>query len=129
MNTPLPDLTWIITQDDNQFSIEQVGSFKSPPKEVYNLDGTQKITEITDSHPPRTITRSAKWLNDGQVLELTTLSVSRGDSVTKPITFVVKDQLELAEGGNVLRVRRTVSIPDLGSSVKIQEIKFIFYKK
>lgn len=129
MKAPLPDLTWIITQDDNQLSIEPVGSRKSTPKEIYKLDGSQTITEITDRHPRSTITRSAKWLNDGQILELTNMNVSGGDSVTKPTTLIVKDQLELAEGGDKLNVRRKVTIPPFTTEIKIAEIKFTFHKK
>jgi len=124
MKAPLPDLAWIITQDDKQISIRPtVGR-----KDIYNLDGTQTITEANDSHPPKTYTSRAKWLNDGKILELTMVSVSRGDIVIKPITLIVKDQLELADDGNQLKVYRTVEAHQEAITLNFQEIRFTFYK-
>ena len=129
MKTPLPELTWIITQDDNQLSVESVGSSTSTSKEIYKLDGTKTITESTHSHPPRKVTRSAKWLSHGKMLELTMESVSRGDTVTKPIILIVKDKLELSEDGKVLRVHRTAEGQQEAISFNFQEIRFTFYNK
>ena len=125
MKAPLPDLAWTITQDDKQISIKPTAG----PEDVYNLDGTQTITEANDSHPPKTYTRRAKWLNDGKILELTKVSVSRGDVVTKPITLIIRDQLELADSGNRLKVYRTVEARQEAITLNFQEIRFTFYKR
>src|SRR5262245_62791187 len=61
--SPLPDLTWVITQDGNQLSIKPVGSRKPTPEEIYKFDGTETVTEFTNSNPPYKVTRSARWLN------------------------------------------------------------------
>ncbi len=125
MKTPLPGLAWIITQDDRRISIKPTAG----REEVYNLDGTQSITEADDSHPPKTYTRKAKWLNGGKILELTRVSVSRGDIVTKPVALIVKDQLELEDSGNKLKVYRTVEARQEAITLNFREMRFTFYKK
>jgi len=127
--SPLPDLTWVITQDGNQISIKPVGSRKPTPEEIYKFDGTETVSEITNSNPPYKVTRSARWLNEGKALELISVEVDRGDIVNKPISLTIKDKLELAESGNVLMVYRTVEARQETIVFNFKKIRFTFYKK
>src|SRR5262245_20999706 len=130
MKTPLPSLTWIITQDENQVSVESKGeSGKAITKDVYNLDGTETKSESSNSNPPQKHVRKARWLNDGKILELVTTSKTPDDGVTASITLIVTDQWELSAGGKELKVHRIVEATQRDIKLNFREIRFTFYKQ
>ncbi len=130
MKTPLPALTWTITQDENQLAIEFKGdSGKTIPKHIYKLDGTETKSESSNSNPPQKHVRKARWLNGGKTLELVTKSQTPGDGVTASITLNITEQWELSDDGKELRVYRTVEATQGEIKLNFMEIRFTFHKQ
>jgi hypothetical protein len=130
MKTPLPSLTWIITQDENQLSVESTdGSGKTVSREVYKLDGTEIAGENSNSNPPRKFVRKANWLSGEKTLELVTKSQTPGDGVTASITMIIRDQWELSADGKELKVHRTVEATQGDIKLNFREIRFTFHKQ
>lgn len=79
------------------------------PHATYRLDGKETTLEMTE-RMPGTVALKAKWKNAGQVLDLTTtryVTTPQGDD----LTLTTKEQWELAEGGKLLKIRRTMETP------------------
>ena len=106
------DITWVITQDDKQLSYDTKvvveGQERPAQNYVYKLDGTETTAEMTGRMPGKA-TRTAKWTNDGKVLELK--QVQKGNFQGTDVTITSTDHWELADGGKTLKVHRAIESP------------------
>ena len=106
------DITWVITQDDKQLSYDTKvvldGQERPPQNYVYKLDGSETTAEMTGRMPGKA-TRTAKWTNDGKVLELK--QVQKGNFQGTDVTITTTDHWELADGGKTLKVHRAIESP------------------
>jgi hypothetical protein len=110
-------VTWTITQDDKQISIETKVSGGQPPAgggsgggggqgrgpagpQTYTLDGKEVTTEAMGG----TATMKATWSSDGKTLELT--SVRAGSFNGNEFKATATDKLSLSGDGKVLTVNR-----------------------
>jgi hypothetical protein len=109
-------VTWTITQDDKQISIETKVSGGQPPAggggggggqgrgpagpQTYTLDGKEVTTEAMGG----TATMKATWSTDGKTLELS--SVRAGSFNGNDFKATAVDKLSLSGDGKVLTVNR-----------------------
>jgi hypothetical protein len=113
-----------ITQDDKQVTIENktmVGGQERAQTFTYKLDGSESVVDVPGRMPSKA-TLKAKWMGDGKILELNSvrnLTIQGND-----VTITTKQHLELADGGKVLKIHRTIDSPQ-GSL----EAKLTFNKK
>ncbi|HEY7543995.1 MAG TPA: hypothetical protein VID27_03890 [Blastocatellia bacterium] len=118
-------ITWIITQDDKQISIQAKrnppGQMGDQPPTVYTLDGSETVSDITGRMTGKA-KRKAKWLDGGKILELN--QVSDLEFQGNAFQATQTDHLELAEGGKVLKVHRVGENPR-GKT----DIKYVFNKQ
>ncbi|HSE99087.1 MAG TPA: hypothetical protein VLD57_12535 [Blastocatellia bacterium] len=121
----IDSLTWVITQNDKQLTVESVavaqGQERPAQKITYNLDGSETTAELT-GRMTGTAKMKAKWLDGGKMLELHT--VRNVNAQGNEITITTKEHWELAEDGKVLKVHRTNESPQ-----GTQESKLTFTKK
>jgi hypothetical protein len=121
----IESLTWVVTQDDKHLTLETKavagGEERPAQKSTYNLDGSATTVE-TGGRMPGKATLTAKWLDDGKILELQ--SVRNVNMQGNDVTITTKEHWELAEGGKVLKVHRTSETPR-GS----QESKMVFTRQ
>jgi hypothetical protein len=111
-------VTWTITQDDKQISIESKVTGGQPPAggggggggggqgrgaggpQTYTLDGKEVTTEAMGG----TATMKATWSSDGKTLELS--SVRAGSFNGNDFKATAVDKLSLSSDGKVLTVNR-----------------------
>jgi hypothetical protein len=119
------DITWVVTQDDKQITIESkvvVGGQERPAQTAtYKLDGSETTAEVSGRMPGKA-TRKAKWMDGGKMLELT--QVLNANFQGNDVTITTKEHWELADGGKVLKVHRSQETPR-----GTQETSFVFNKK
>lgn len=129
----LKGATWTVTQDDKQISREQkldmaegggpggggrgFGMGGGGPLTA-KLDGSETITETQRGKS----TTKAKWLNDGKILEITT--VLSGEFQGNAFTMTTTEHWELADEGKTLKVHRKSESPR-----GPQESTWVFTKK
>jgi hypothetical protein len=124
MMANVESVIWIVTQDDKKLTLETktvAAGQESSQTYTYNLDGTETTAEIAGRMPGKA-TLKAKWLDDGKILELT--SVRQASFQGNEFTITTREHWELAEDGKVLKVHRVTESPR-GS----QETKLVFTKK
>jgi len=118
-------LTWVVTQDDKQLTVETKtvagGQERPAQKYTYNLDGSETTAEMGGRMPGKA-TLKAKWMDGGKGLELQ--AVRNINAQGNEFTVTTKEHWELAEGGKVLKVHRVSETPQ-GS----QESKLTFTKQ
>jgi len=106
------DITWVITQDDKQLSYDAKvvvdGQERPAQNYVYKLDGSETTAEMTGRMPGKA-TRTAKWTNDGKVLELK--QVQKVNVQGNDVTINVTEHWELADGGKTLKAHRVTETP------------------
>ncbi len=73
------------------------------PRVIYSLDGK-------DSKLDPTISLKAKWSKDGKTLDLAIIQ-KQSDSSGQTLTVTTKERWTLAEGGDALKVQRSVGAP------------------
>jgi hypothetical protein len=119
------DITMVVTQDAKQLTTETTytGGQREIPvqKATYNLDGSETTAEMTGRMPGKA-TLKAKWMGDGNILELN--SVQNVNVQGNDVTITRQDHWELAEGGKVLKIHRKSESPR-----GTQELKLVFNKK
>ena len=106
-------VTWTITQDDKQISIDTKVTGGQPPAgggggqgrgpagpQTYTLDGKEVTTEAMGG----TATMKATWSTDGKTLELS--SVRAGSFNGSEFKATALDKLSLSGDGKVLTVNR-----------------------
>jgi hypothetical protein len=86
------------------------------PTASYSLDGTETTVELKGPMPG-TAKLKAKWAKDRKGLELST--VRQTDFGGQSVTFTIKERWALSEGGEVLKVQRSVEVPRGADSVKL----------
>ena len=86
------------------------------PKATYSLDGKETTVEIKGSMPG-TLKLKAKWAKDRKALELS--SVREADFGGHSVTFTSKERWTLSDGGEVLKVQRSVESPRGTDTVKL----------
>jgi hypothetical protein len=108
-------VTWAITQDGKQITIEQkiagadmpgggggggrgMGGMMGPRS--YNLDGSETNSE----NGPANLARKANWSSDGKTLELITKATFNGPN--GEVTTTSSDKLQLSADGKVLTVNQ-----------------------
>lgn len=127
LNGPMAgaDITMVVTQDGKQLTTETTytgGQRETPTqKATYNLDGSETTVEMTGRMAGKA-TLKAKWMGDGNALELS--SVQNVNVQGNDVTITRQDHWELAEGGKVLNVHRKSESPR-----GTQELKLVFNKK
>jgi hypothetical protein len=117
-------LTWVVTQNDKQLSLEtkaMAGGSENAQKYAYNLDGSETTADVGGRMPGKA-TLKAKWMGDGKILELS--SVRNLNIQGNDVTITTTEHWELADGGNTLKVHRTMETPR-----GTQESKLVFTKK
>lgn len=75
------------------------------PNATYSLDGKETTAQV-EGPMPGTATLKAKWAKDGKALEL--FSVRDADLGGRSVTFTSKERWTLSEGGEVLKIQRSV---------------------
>ena len=116
------DVTWVITQDDKQISIETKVTSGQPggggggmgggrgmggPR-TYSLDGKEVTTEAGGQMGGSNTTK-ASWSGDGKTLELS--SIRTGSFNGNDFKAVTNDKLSLSGDGKVLTVVRHSESP------------------
>jgi len=118
-------ITMIVKQDDKTIAFENKiviqGQERPAQKSTYNLDGSETTQEMT-GRMTGTAKLKAKWMNEGKTLELN--SVLNTNIQGNDVTITTQQHWELAEGGKVLKVHRTVDTP-MGA----QEATLVFNKQ
>ena len=86
------------------------------PMATYALDGKETTSQV-QTPTPGTLTLKAKWSKDRKNLELSTFeeAVFKGHRET----FTSKERWTLSEGGEALKVQRTVETPQGPDSIKL----------
>ena len=115
------DVTWVITQDDKQISIETKVAGGQPPAggpgggggmgggrgiggpRTYSLDG-KEVTSEAGGQMGGSNTTKANWSSDGKTLELS--SVRTGNRDGQDFKFTTTDKLSLSTDGKVLTAIR-----------------------
>jgi len=112
------DVTWVITQDDKQISIESKVNGGQPPAggpgsggggrgmggpRTYSLDG-KEVTSEAGGQMGGSNTTKANWSSDGKTLELS--SVRTGNRDGQDFKFTTTDKLSLSSDGKVLTAIR-----------------------
>ena len=115
------DVTWVITQDDKQISIEAKVTGGQPPAggpgggggmgggrgmggpRTYSLDG-KEVTSEAGGQMGGSNTTKANWSSDGKTLELS--SVRTGNRDGQDFKFITTDKLSLSTDGKVLTAIR-----------------------
>ncbi len=90
------------------------------PNATYSLDGEETTAEI-ESPMPGTAKLKAKWATDKKTLELS--SVRETNFGGRSVTFTSKERWTLSNGGEVLKVQRSVETPR-----GLDEVKLTFRK-
>ena len=108
------DVTWVITQDDKQISIESKVTGGQPPAggpgsggggrgtggpRTYSLDG-KEVTSEAGGQMGGSNTTKATWSSGGATLELS--SVRTGNRDGQDFKFTTTDKLSLSSDGKVL---------------------------
>lgn len=122
----------VISQDANRITVENrfpgggqerspgMGGMWSQPM-TFNMDGSETTVQM-QGQMVGTAKQKAKWLNNGNALEL--VSVRTLNFGGNEVTITMKDRLEFEGGGAVLVIRRSVQSPR-GN----QESKLVFTKR
>lgn len=115
------DVTWVITQDDKQISIETKVAGGQPPAggpgggggmgggrgiggpRTYSLDG-KEVTSEAGGQMGGSNTTKGLWSSDGKTLELS--SVRTGNRDGQALKFTTTDKLSLSTDGKVLTAIR-----------------------
>lgn len=114
------DVTWVITQDDKQISIESKVTGGQPPAggpgsgggmgggrgmgpRTYSLDG-KEVTSEAGGQMGGSNTTKANWSSDSKTLELS--SVRTGNRDGQDFKFTTTDKLSLSTDGKVLTTIR-----------------------
>jgi len=115
------DVTWVITQDDKQISIETKVTGGQPPAggpgggggmgggrgmggpRTYSLDG-KEVTSEAGGQMGGSNTTKVLWSSDGKTLELS--SVRTGNRDGQDLKFTTTDKLSLSTDGKVLTAIR-----------------------
>lgn len=101
-----------VSQDNRLISAEQkvvMRGREQPAQEfTYKLDGSETSADV--ARPLRgTMSLRAKWNEAGKTLELT--SIITGEVADKPVTITTREQWQLLNGGQALRITRTRETP------------------
>lgn len=116
------DVSWVITQDDKQISIETKVTGGQPPAggpgsgggrgmggpRTYSLDG-KEVTSEAGGQMGGSNTTKASWSSDGATLELS--SVRTGNRDGQDFKFTTTDKLSLSGDGKVLTAIRHSESP------------------
>jgi hypothetical protein len=86
------------------------------PKATYSLDGKETTAGI-EGPMPGTIKFKAKWAKDRKALGLS--SVREANIGGNSVTFTIKEKWTLSDGGEVLKVQRSVETPRGMDTVKL----------
>jgi hypothetical protein len=86
------------------------------PKATYLLDGEQTTAQV-ESPRPGTVKLKAKWAKDKKTLELS--SVREIEFWGSSVTFTSKERWTLSDGGELLKVQRSVDTPRGTDAVKL----------
>jgi hypothetical protein len=111
------DVSWVITQDDKQISIETKVTGGQPPAggpgsgggrgmggpRTYSLDG-KEVTSDAGGQMGGSNTTKANWSSDGKTLELS--AVRTGNRDGQDFKFTTTDKLSLSTDGKVLTTVR-----------------------
>lgn len=102
----------VVSQDDKQLSAEQKvivrGRLQPSQEFTYRLDGSE--TSIDVVRPlAGTMSLRAKWNEAAKTLEL--ISTITGEVEGNPVTITTREQWQLLEGGQALRITRTREMP------------------
>jgi hypothetical protein len=115
------DVSWVITQDDKQISIETKVTGGQPPAggpgsgggtgggrgmggpRTYSLDG-KEVTSDSGGQMGGSNTTKANWSSDGKTLELS--SVRTGNRDGQDFKFTTLDKLSLSSDGKMLTAIR-----------------------
>lgn len=101
-----------VSQDDRQISVEQrvvLRGREQPAQEfTYKLDGSETSADV--ARPLRgTVSLRAKWNEPAKTLELT--AANTGEVADQPVTITTREQWQLLDGGQALRITRTRETP------------------
>lgn len=118
--------TLTVTQNDKVLTTEvkTVGADgQTAPSQPfsYNLDGSETTAEVTGRMTGKAHNK-VKWMNDGKLLEIT--SVRDLSMQGQDFTITIKEHWELADDGKVLKIHRTTETPR-----GTQEVKLVYNKK
>jgi hypothetical protein len=91
------------------------------PSATYKLNGEETTVEMP-GRMPGTATLKAEWKNGGKTLELTT--VRHLNFQGNEVNVTTKENWELAENGQILKVHRTTESPR-----GTQEFSLVFKKE
>ncbi len=135
MATNLTSLTWTVTQTDAELKVEPKaemaegaggggggrGVMGGTQPSSYKLDGSETTTDLTGRMTGK-VTRKAKWVGDGKILELN--AVTNADFNGNTFTSTLTEHWELADDGKTLKVHRKSESPR-----GAQEFTYVFTKK
>jgi hypothetical protein len=124
MASRLTSLTWTVTQTDAELKVEPkaemaqaggggggrgggMGMGGNQPRS-FKLDGSETSTDLPGGATGK-VTRKAKWMGEGKVLELN--SVTTGDFNGNAFTLTSTEHWELADGGKTLNVHQKTESP------------------
>jgi len=120
------DVTWVITQDDKQISIETKVTGGQPPAggpgggggmgggrgmggpRTYSLDG-KEVTSEAGGQMGGSNTTKGLWSSDGKTLELSSVRIGNRDG--QDFKFTTTDKLSLSGDGKVLTAIRHSESP------------------
>jgi hypothetical protein len=86
------------------------------PKATYSLDGNETTAQF-GGPTPSNVRFKAKWAKDGKWLELSSVrDVNFGEYSA---IFTTKERWTLSEGGEVLKLQRTVVTPQGSDAIKL----------
>jgi hypothetical protein len=114
------DIIWTVTQDDKTITVESPGR-GGTQKTVYKLDGSETTTQ-TEGQMPGKLTTKAKWMDNGKVLELS--SVRNANFQGNDVTITTTQHWELSEDGKMLKIHSKSETPQ-----GARETKYVFTKK
>jgi hypothetical protein len=126
----LDNLTWIVTQDITQINRETKlnEGASGAPAGGRGMGGGRPVTlkldgsETSAESPRGKSTSKVKWLDEGKILEVNTVSNFNRDG--NSFSMTTTEHWELAEGGKVLKVHQKREMQ--GGTV---ETKLVFNKK
>jgi len=109
----LKGLTMVVTQNGQQLVVqrqmngsggrETIGLSMVMPQATYSLDGEEKAVQFAGMN----LKIKAKWAKDGETLDLSV--IQENNMSTQTPGFHVKERWTLSDGGQVLKVQRSVT--------------------